>query len=77
MIKKYQSTFLVYSAVLLTSFVLFSAFIVSANQTANKEQVYEMTDHTISAKAEQKAEQEGYVKSEGEQESKPVIAVAH
>ncbi|AMY04865.1 hypothetical protein CD149_12425 [Staphylococcus condimenti] len=77
MIKKYQSAFLAYSAVLLTSFVLFSAFIISANQTDGKEQVYEMTDHTISTKAEQKAEREGYIKADGEQESKPLIAVLH
>ncbi|ANZ33448.1 DNA damage-induced cell division inhibitor SosA [Staphylococcus carnosus] len=77
MIKKYQSTFLAYSAVLLTSFILFSAFIISANQSEGKEQVYEMTDHTISAKAEQKAEREGYIKADSEQESKPLIAVLH
>ena len=44
-------------------FILFSAFIISANQSEGKEQVYEMTDHTISAKTEQKAEREGCIQT--------------
>lgn len=74
MIKKYQTSFLLYTAVLLMSFMLVSAFLIGAEQSGNQEQVYEMTDHTLSAKTEQKAEQEQRYLEKDEQNSKPIVA---
>lgn len=76
MLKKFQSTFLPYIAVFLMSFIIFSMFIIGANNESNKEQVYEMTDHTISSKVEQKAEQEQNYNKNSEQSYQPIVTAA-
>ncbi|WP_412520520.1 DNA damage-induced cell division inhibitor SosA [Staphylococcus simulans] len=77
MIKKYQTSFLLYIAVFLMSFMLVSAFLIGAEQSSKQEQVYEMTDHTLSTKVEQKAEQDKQYIEQGEQNNRPIVATVH
>lgn len=77
MIRKYQTSFLLYTAVLLMSFMLVSAFLIGAEQSSNEEQVYEVTDHTLPTKVEQKAEHEQQYIEQGEQNNRPIVATVH
>ncbi|WP_409327810.1 DNA damage-induced cell division inhibitor SosA [Staphylococcus pseudoxylosus] len=66
MMKNYKSQIKSYIIVLVVTMVLCALFILSAHNSANSEQTYEMTDHQMTSQS-----------VNGEQTSQQVMAAVH
>ncbi|MGW7925465.1 DNA damage-induced cell division inhibitor SosA [Staphylococcus xylosus] len=77
MIKNYKSQIKTYVIVLMVTMILCALFILSAHNSANSEQMYEMTDHQITSKSVNGEQDNSETKIQGEQTSQQVMAAVH
>lgn len=77
MMKKYNSQIKSYVIVLTVTMILCALFILSAHNSANSEQTYEMTDHQITSESVISEQDNSETKIQGEQSSQQVMAAVH
>ena len=77
MIKNYKSQMKTYFIVLIVTMILCALFILSAHNSADSEQTYEMTDHQITSKSVISEQDNSETKIQGEQSSQQVMAAVH
>ena len=77
MMKNYKSQIKSYIIVLVVTMVLFALFILSAHNSANSEQTYEMTDHQMTSQSVNGEQSNDETKLQSEQTSQQVMAAVH
>lgn len=77
MIKNYKSQIKTYIIVLMVTMILCALFILSAHNSTDSEQTYEMTDHQITSKSVISEQDNSETKIQGEQSSQQVMAAVH
>lgn len=77
MMKKYNSQIKSYIIVLMVTMVLCALFILSAHNSANSEQTYEMTDHQMTSQSVNNEQSNNETKLQSEQTSQQVMAAVH
>lgn len=77
MMKSYKSQIKSYIIVLIVTMVLCALFILSAHNSANSEQTYEMTDHQMTSQSVNGEQSNDETKLQSEQTSQQVMAAVH
>ena len=77
MMKNYKSQIKSYIIVLVVTMVLCALFILSAHNSANSEQTYEMTDHQMTSQSVNGEQSNDETKLQCEQTSQQVMAAVH
>ncbi|MEB7752792.1 DNA damage-induced cell division inhibitor SosA [Staphylococcus pseudoxylosus] len=77
MMKNYKSQIKSYIIVLVVTMVLCALFILSAHNSANSEQTYEMTDHQMTRQSVNGEQSNDETKLQSEQTSQQVMAAVH
>ncbi|MDW8798922.1 hypothetical protein BU120_09490 [Staphylococcus xylosus] len=77
MMKNYKSQIKSYIIVLVVTMVLCALFILSAHNSANSEQTYEMTDHQMTSQSVNGEQSNDETKLQSEQTSQQVMAAVH
>ncbi|MDW8542078.1 DNA damage-induced cell division inhibitor SosA [Staphylococcus sp. KG4-3] len=77
MMKNYKSQIKSYIIVLTVTMVLCALFILSAHNSANSEQTYEMTDHQMTSQSVNGEQSNNETKLQSEQTSQQVMAAVH
>ena len=77
MLTNTKQKFLIYIAVVLVSCMVFLTFFLSVNQSAHSEQTYEMTDHEIHQKDNNKTNDKVEYKQNSEQNDSSVFALVN
>ncbi|MEB8086988.1 hypothetical protein NGH74_07365 [Staphylococcus pseudoxylosus] len=77
MMKNYKSQVKSYIIVLVVTMVLCALFILSAHNSANSEQTYEMTDHQMTSQSVNGEQSNDETKLQSEQTSQQVMAAVH
>lgn len=77
MMKNYKSQIKSYIIVLVVTMVLCALFILSAHNSANSEQTYEMTDHQMTSQSVNGEQSNDETKLQSEQISQQVMAAVH
>lgn len=77
MITKYASEFFTYISIFLASCVVFSLFIISANNSAHSEQTYQITDHQIHSHSSINNNNENKEPNNSEQDEQRALAFIH
>ncbi|WP_436952220.1 DNA damage-induced cell division inhibitor SosA [Staphylococcus shinii] len=77
MMKKYNSQIKSYIVVLTVTMILCALFILSAHNSANSEQTYEMTDHQMTSQSVNSEQNNNEAKLQSEQTSQQVVAAVH
>ncbi|MBO3064343.1 DNA damage-induced cell division inhibitor SosA [Staphylococcus shinii] len=77
MMKKYNSQIKSYVIVLTVTMILCALFILSAHNSANSEQTYEMTDHQMTSQSVNSEQNNNEAKLQSEQTSQQVVAAVH
>lgn len=77
MMKNYKSQIKSYIIVLVVTMVLCALFILSAHNSANSEQTYEMTDHQMTSQSVNGEQSNDETKLQSEQTSQRVMAAVH
>ncbi|MEC5300230.1 MULTISPECIES: DNA damage-induced cell division inhibitor SosA [Staphylococcus] len=77
MMKKYNSQIKSYVIVLTVTMILCALFILSAHNSANSEQMYEMTDHQMTSQSVNSEQNKNEAKLQSEQTSQQVVAAVH
>ena len=77
MMKNYKSQIKSYIIVLVVTMVLCTLFILSAHNSANSEQTYEMTDHQMTSQSVNGEQSNDETKLQSEQTSQQVMAAVH
>ena len=77
MIKNYKSQMKTYFIVLIVTMILCALFILSAHNSANSEQTYEMTDHQMTSQSVNGEQSNDETKLQSEQTSQQVMAAVH
>ncbi|WP_436967095.1 DNA damage-induced cell division inhibitor SosA [Staphylococcus shinii] len=75
--KKYNSQIKSYIVVLTVTMILCALFILSAHNSANSEQTYEMTDHQMTSQSVNSEQNNNEAKLQSEQTSQQVVAAVH
>ncbi|MGJ7586468.1 DNA damage-induced cell division inhibitor SosA [Staphylococcus shinii] len=75
--KKYNSQIKSYVIVLTVTMILCALFILSAHNSANSEQTYEMTDHQMTSQSVNSEQNNNEAKLQSEQTSQQVVAAVH
>ncbi|MGG6819608.1 UNVERIFIED_CONTAM: hypothetical protein MXL98_02605 [Staphylococcus pseudoxylosus] len=75
--KNYKSQIKSYIIVLVVTMVLCALFILSAHNSANSEQTYEMTDHQMTSQSVNGEQSNDETKLQSEQTSQQVMAAVH
>ncbi|MFQ3889570.1 DNA damage-induced cell division inhibitor SosA [Staphylococcus shinii] len=77
MMKKYNSQIKSYVIILTVTMILCALFILSAHNSANSEQTYEMTDHQMTSQSVNSEQNNNEAKLQSEQTSQQVVAAVH
>ena len=77
MMNKYTSQIKSYVIVLTVTMILCALFILSAHNSANSEQTYEMTDHQMTSQSVNSEQNNNEAKLQSEQTSQQVVAAVH